>query len=251
MRRNTMSPANSKCMASIIGIVMLMAVIMPTSAVADPNVWPSISVVYGKTYAEWSAAWHQWADSLPAASHPLFDTADCKAGQSGPVWFLGGRFCSPDVNNNCEGLPAVRTCNVPAGKALFFPVLNGSCLDGEAKNGLCLGAGPIITEMRAALADALDKTRDLEVNLDGNRLVLGLKKHFRVQSPVYSTIVPDGSLYPAIGEPQIVAGTYLGVDDGIYVMLRPLPKGSHTLNFKGTFPQWEWTLDFTYNLIVE
>ncbi len=245
MRRNTTSAANLQCMASMVGIVMLMA----TSAEAADKFYPPNSVVYGRTYADWSAAWHQWADSLPAAHHPLFDTADCSAGQSGPVWFLGGRNCAPDVNNNCEGLPAVRTCNVPVGTALYFPVLNAACLDAEAEYGFCLGAGPIITEMRAAIADAIDQTTDLEVTLDRHRIKL--EKGFRLQSPVYQSMVPDGSLYQALGEQQIIAGTYLGVDDGIYVMLRPLSKGSHTLNFKGTFPQWEWTIDTTYNLIVE
>ncbi len=53
------------------------------------------------------------------------------------------------------------------------------------------------------------------------------------------------------GEVEIVARTYLGVDDGVCVMLKPLPKGVHILNFKGTFPQLPFSLDFTYQLIVE
>ena len=36
-------------------------------------------------------------------------------GQSGSVWFLAGIF---------GGGSATRTCAVPAGKALYFPVLN-------------------------------------------------------------------------------------------------------------------------------
>jgi len=234
--------------------LVLMATTAITSAYADgygqPNVYPRDSVIFGRTYGEWSAAWRQWADSMPAKKHPLFDTAPCSEGQSGPVWFLGGRFCAPDVNT-CDSLPAVRQCQVPAGKALYLPVLNAACLDGEAKNGLCLDAGPFITQMRATMAGVMDQTTGLQVSVDGKSIKANLKKDFRVQSPVYTSILPEGNLYQAQGEPVIVPGSYLGVDDGVYVMLEPLRKGRHTLNFKGRFPQFNFDLDFTYSLIVQ
>ena len=40
------------------------------------------SVVYGRTYGDWNAAWQQWADSISTANHPLFDNGDCSLGQS-------------------------------------------------------------------------------------------------------------------------------------------------------------------------
>ena len=58
----------------------------------NPGVRPPYAKAYGLTYGEWSAAWWQWALSLPVGAHPLFDTADCSAGQSGKVFFLGGTF---------------------------------------------------------------------------------------------------------------------------------------------------------------
>jgi hypothetical protein len=67
---------------------------------------------------------------------------------------------------------------------------------------------------------------------------------------VYTSILPEGNTYQAQGEPVIVAGSYWGVDDGVYLMLEPLSKGTHTLNFKGTFPQFDFDLDFSYSLIV-
>ena len=218
---------------------------------APARVYARDSVVFGRAYGEWSAAWHQWADSMPATKHPLFDTAPCSEGQSGPVWFLGGRFCAPEVNANCENVPVVRECTVPAGKALYFPVLNISCLDAEAKNNFCGTAGPFITEMRAFVTGAIDETTDLAVTLDGKPLKVNLKRDFRVQSPVYTSIMPEGNLLQALGETVIGAGTYFGVDDGVYVMLKPLHKGDHTLNFKGRFPQFDFSLDFTYKLTVK
>lgn len=70
----------------------------------------------GKTYGQWAAAWWQWALSAPTPVNPLVDPvgADCAAGQSGSVWFLAGTF----------GGAVTRTCNVPVGRSLFFPVAN-------------------------------------------------------------------------------------------------------------------------------
>lgn len=234
-------------------LLVFLATMVITSTYADgyrqPSAYARESVIAGRTYGEWSAAWRQWADSMPARTHPLFDTAPCSEGQSGPVWFLGGRFCAPDVNT-CDSLPAIRECEVPAGKALYFPVLNAACLDGEARNGLCLDAGPFITQIRATVAGVIDQTTNLQVSVDGKPIKADLKKDFRVQSPVYTSILPEGNTYQAQGEPVIVAGSYWGVDDGVYLMLEPLSKGTHTLNFKGTFPQFDFDLDFSYSLIV-
>lgn len=248
-----------KCRARIAAVSLILGALLAASPVraesddhGDSRVHARDDVVFGRTYAEWSAEWRQWADSFPALQHPLFDTAPCTAGQSGPVWFLGGRFCAIDINPSCANAPAVRSCTVPAGKALYLPVLNISCLDAEAKNGLCLSAGPLAPQMRAVIADIMDRTSDLRVTVDGRRITGDLKSQFRVQSPVYTTLLPDGNLYQALGEPVITAGSYFAVDDGVYVMLKPLSKGNHVVNFRGSFPpEFNFTLDFTYLLTVQ
>jgi hypothetical protein len=55
----------------------------------------SLAKVFGKIYGEWSAAWWQWAVSIPASESPVLLTDDdlnfdCSLGQHGPVWFLAG-----------------------------------------------------------------------------------------------------------------------------------------------------------------
>src|SRR5437868_1105498 len=67
--------------------------VSPAAANANANTPPILPVQskpYGKSYGEWSAEFWKWEFSLPINQHPLFDTADCSAGQSGQVWFLGG-----------------------------------------------------------------------------------------------------------------------------------------------------------------
>jgi len=208
------------------------------------------AVAYGRTYSEWSAAWYQWVSTQPASANPLFDTAPCSAGQSGPVWFLGGRYCSTE-NAECPTLPSERTCTVPAGKALYFPVVNFQCADAEARLGFCGPAGPVVNEMRAFIGDGIDQTINLRAEVDGRAIRGDLKTDFRVQSPFFTSFLPEDNFLAAIGEAGIGAGQVWVVDDGIYVMLKPLPRGPHTLRFTGTFPQYNFTLDFTYYLTVK
>ena len=94
----------------------------PPGNLGNPGILPPQSNPYGTTYGEWSAKWWQWAMAMPFDHSPLAETADCSEGQSGPVWFLGGSFVSAE---------AVRNCTVPAGKAIFFPVLNVECSTAE------------------------------------------------------------------------------------------------------------------------
>ena len=60
------------------------------------GVYPPGSNPLGVTYGEWTAKWWQWLLSIPGPVNPNLDTtgANCAQGQSGPVWFLAGRFSS-------------------------------------------------------------------------------------------------------------------------------------------------------------
>ena len=57
---------------------------------SNPGILPINSTSHGKTYGEWTAAWWQWALSIPAERNPFFPldpTGEfCGEGQSGPVW---------------------------------------------------------------------------------------------------------------------------------------------------------------------
>jgi hypothetical protein len=87
-------------------VVATLLVASPPSAAGQINgVYQPGSKAYGKTYAEWSAAWFQWADSLKITYHPLYDTAPIDTGQSGPVWFLSGHW----ANNNVFTRTGART----------------------------------------------------------------------------------------------------------------------------------------------
>jgi hypothetical protein len=210
---------------------------------AGPNVVPSDMVVYGRTYSEWSAAWEQWADSIPVDNHPLFDNGDCSVGQSGPVWFLGGKFCANN-GTNCGTNNVVRSCKVPHGKALYVAVFNSedSTLEDPAR--------PQIADLRAFAAGNMEGTANLSMTVDGAPIP-NLKDRFRIQSPAFVFTLPDKDFLTAVGEGPFTAGSYFpGVDDGVYVMLEPLPLGHHTIHFHGEMPAFNFVLDITYHMYV-
>ena len=57
--------------------------------------------------------------SIPQDKNPTADVTgeNCDEGQSGPVWFLAGTFGGLNERN----------CEIPAGKSILFPVINGEC----------------------------------------------------------------------------------------------------------------------------
>lgn len=227
---------------ALIAIVLSLAVLTVPGTVAQ-LVIPPDAVAYGRTYSDWSAAWEQWADSIPASNHPLMDNGDCSVGQSGPVWFLGGKFCALN-NPNCSTNNVVRSCSIPAHKALYVAVMNGEDSVLEEQN-----PQKQIGEIRSYLASVMDGVA-VSFELDGMKIP-HLKDYFRVQSPAFVFTIPEDNFFTAVGEGPFVGGSYYpGVDYGVYVMLPPLRPGPHKIHFHGYMPAFNFTLDVTYNLMV-
>ena len=208
------------------------------------KIYDSDSVVKGRTFGEWDEAWQQWAYSIPVAQHPLFDNGHCSVGQTGPVWFLGGKFC---FNGGVCSYTAVRSCSIPAGKLIYFPVVNGE--DSVLEENINEHPGDLnyqqINYMRSLVTPTQDPT-DVFCQIDG-KPVRDLGKKFTVQSTVFGFTIPDDNYLKAVYPPpnNFEAGTYFGaVDSGTYLMLS-LPPGNHTLHFGASW------LDITYNLTVK
>jgi hypothetical protein len=235
----------------ILGLMML-APIAAAAANPNPNVLPPNSKPYGLTYGEWGAKWWKWAFSIGLSENPLVDdTGDNAAnGQSGPVWFLAGKMCTLPCGNP-DVATANREVNVPAGKALFFPILN-------VENDNLFNDPPLSEDALREVADAqMDTGENLLAELDGvsiNKLGSALTTPYRVTSPVFTYHIPDNNIYglfKIILDAQDVPGA---IDDGVYLMLAPLPVGRHIIHFKGDFPKdapfGAFALDITYIINV-
>ncbi|MEW6207829.1 MAG: hypothetical protein AB1631_05640 [Acidobacteriota bacterium] len=206
----------------------------------NPMVLPPNSRPFGMTYGEWSAKWWQWALSIPAPENPLLDEtgALCGSGQSGKVFFLAGVI-------NVSGT-ATRNCVVPAGKALFFPILNF-----EADNYVCVDPDTNLTidELRDLAKSFMDMATDLECEVDGVP-VEDLMGRYRAVSPPFEITLPENNVFPVAGCTDPFPLTFPAVSDGYWVMLAPLSVGHHTIHFHGSLPSFNFTLDITYNLTV-
>lgn len=183
---------------------------------------PPQSNAHGHSAGEWSARWWQWCYSLPVDHHPLTDTADCSAGQTGNVWFLGVTFTTIDENPEdpiVEGI-ATRTCKIPTGTTLFFPLLNveASTLEGngEAEQDLrdfaVFNGDHIVPESLFCTVDGVAATDLID---------------YRTESPLFSYgPLPENNLLQAFGLDAPAGSTSAAVGDGVYVMVNPFPKAS-------------------------
>jgi hypothetical protein len=234
-----------RCAVIVVGIALGFLL----SGIAQAAVvFPRDSVQFGRTYSEWAAEWWQWALSIPVETHPLFDNGDCSVGQSGPVFFLGGKFCSSD-NPSCNSSVVTRTCVVPFGKTLFFPIVNTENALLEAP--LTDGHPSTLVDLRAFSQFILDDATDLSATID-RVPIHNLKEQFREQSPAFGFTLPADNLFNAIGEGPFPGGAYFpSVDDGVYLMVAPLSVGNHKIHFTGRFPSFgNFSFDVTYDLTV-
>lgn len=189
-------------------------------------------------FANTTAQWWQLIGSIPTTVNPLLDStgADCMVGQRGPVWFLAG---------TSSGGTASRTCSIPAGEALFFPVVNFVNINTPnvcGQNSSNLSAAVL----RSQIAPFIDAATNLSVQLDGYPVPFS-----RVKSTVFAISFPADNIFnaPCGGAGTVPAGTYSpAVDDGFYAVLPPLRVGSHTLHIHGEIPSLSFILDVTYDL---
>jgi hypothetical protein len=187
-----------------------------------------------------AVSWWKWALETSASVNPVADTtgAHCAQGQSGPIWFLAGTFGTEAVS---------RSCTVPFGKVLFFPLVNSFY-------GAFLNDAPDArTEAYVRTASACTEPVDITLRVDNvrvptaKRLFTGtpgsLSPLFNIQLPadniygVDESLVPDLKLSPS-------------AEQGYYFFVPPLKPGRHTVRWlaKGCLP--DGMQDITYQITV-
>jgi hypothetical protein len=221
----------------------------------NPGVLPIQSNCYGMSYGEWQAAWWQWIASIPSDANPLLDKTGQNAaqGQSDQVWFLAGTWATPSAP------PIVRTVTVPAGKALFFPVINqlwiGFKSDPAWDQPYDPGSGDVYETyeeyVRDLLADMIDAMivpqNPPSCEIDG-REVRDIAA-YRGESTTFSIAPPADDIFGLSayeGESWPDGTWHPCADDGIYLMLAPLSAGKHTIHI--VIPGF---LDVTYQITVK
>lgn len=204
------------------------------------------ATVDGKSYAQQSALWWQWALSIPKADNPIEGKA-CNKSQSGNVFFLAG---------TADGKAATRSCTIPSGKTLFFPLVNGICYPCHEEEG----CGTSKTKAELTECAKMPALKALEASVDGVALT-GLDQH-KFTSDQFSWKAPTSGdpAFACMGPIEantcgIPLGDRFGVSEGYWVALEPLSKGKHTLKFKAVIPgsggDPDFVQDVTYDLTIE
>jgi hypothetical protein len=238
-----------------------------TGSDGNPGVAPLASRPLGQSYADWAVAWWKWIDSIPYAVNPLQDHTgqDCAEDQSGQVWFLAG------VSGGAGGT-ANLSCTLPAGKHIFFPIVN------FINDYPCPEPPPFEPAPGQSLADFLlngtngipgakqvmDTASNLSVTVDG--VALKNVSDYRTPSGLFcftANLAGNPNLMtafdscltnnaPASSINPCTAPSQPGLEDGYYIMLEPLSRGTHTIHLVGqvNFFSPPFVEDVTYHLTV-
>lgn len=233
-------------------IVLVIGLTMPAGSpqaqsYGNPGVIPPNAKPYGMSFADWAVKWQQWTFSLSKNQNPALDQTGCANGangQSGPVWFLAGGF-SPIIEGNTYTLSADRDCTVPAGKAIFFPIIATIAYE--------YPGGPLTEDdLNEMVQINFDHITKLEASIDG--VAIKNPRNYGAYSPLFQ-IGP----FPADSLNDDPEGlTANAVSNGYYIMLAPLAVGTHVIHFRGEaeFTEEQDGFDFkfigdiTYHLTV-
>jgi hypothetical protein len=175
--------------------------------------WDDAGVAWGgHTLAGLTAQFWRWNYSIPLGVNPGTETsgANCGINQVGDVWFLAGPFGT-----------FTSSCTIPAGKRIVSavnafiddypcPYPFGPAPGQSLEEFLLQDVGPLVDGIVGAAAQ-----------LDGRPLQV---KRIKSQLFVFTAAASLAKLDSCItGSPQ------LGVSDGYFVFIEPLPRGDHVL----------------------
>ena len=238
--QNTKQALGASALTPLLAMAILVLLVATPPAHAagrnpNPGVIPAGGTFRGLSYGEWGARWWSTAFSIPVVdgSHPVI-SGGAFGGDNGVVFLAG------------IGGGATFEITIPAGTALFFPVLNAECsvLEPEPFHG------DNEAELRACANGHIDNTSGRFAVIDG--VPVSNVDAYRVESPLFEFgPLPEDNLFEFFGLDAPAGTTSPAVDAGVYLLLAPLRPGLHTVQFGGTFDEFGFSIDSTFHITVE
>jgi hypothetical protein len=225
---------------ALMGMTAYPAVAADTARISLPVVAPIWTTPAHQTYGGWAAEWWQWALGVPAAVNPVTDTTGehCAQRQVDKVWFLAGSFSAD---------PVVRACTVPAGKSLFFPLIN------NAYFAFLNDQPDTRTEEFVRSQGSCTLPANISVWIDGFKIprpTVFFTGPSGSQSPIFNVQLPPGNVLGAdeTSVPELVLSP--SAEQGYYLFVLPLSPGTHTIRWIASGCTEGNSQDITYNLTI-
>jgi hypothetical protein len=187
--------------------------------------------------------WVRWANTQPYYEGAIADQTgeNCGMGQSGPVWFLAGTF----------GGSVVRECDIPAGKQLFFPLVNQWCVFPPEYYPDQASIEAALPGLEEWYEDQRVHTCGLTLRVDGVDVVPDFET---LEEETYMRVMDvfEIDLHPEHWAPEYFAGGVMPADaHGNWARLQPLPPGDHVIELGGELcAPYDFEVSATYHLHV-
>ena len=198
----------------VLSILLFSTILSPVAALNTVNIFPPGGKPYGLTYADHIKNFWKWAIKTPANENPVNDPTGvkCATGQentNSSVFYLA-------FNN---GGTSQRTCKVPAGKALFIPVMQVESSDKELP--------------KASVADLSNSAKNDQDHVNSLYLKIGDKEYnfkdldkYRTHTDAFEVVFPDNGIFGVLK-----GGVSKAVADGRYIITEPLAKGTYPVSY--------------------
>jgi len=169
--------------------------------------------VGGNSLHTYANEWWKWAYSMQQNQSPIRDRngSHCGVNQQGPVWYLAGGFGTTKID---------RACVLPAQKHIFFPVINIVHYTPPDSDITC-------EEAKKRAAENNNNFVYIRVFLNGSQLENA--QRFRLASKECFNLferVPEEFNAPSVAP---------SATDGYWIMMKPLPPGTHKLEFRAFY----------------
>ena len=207
----------------LLALVAMGATTTAQATSALPRVYPPQAHPYGHTYSQWAVRFVQWLMAIPTSHNPWTDStgAYCAEGQSGPVWYLVNYSGKMNVAGYGGGT-TVRTCTVPAGKAVLISPDFQVCSTVE-------GNGNTFADLSSCAKGYADEETQADVTVDGAHIP-NLLTRYRFATPLFTFRYPADNLLW-----MTTAGVTNSAADAFLVMLAPLVSGKSPYHRGGDY----------------